>query len=194
MSYKTIDFHVRGVAPLLMHNGQLANPMNKFAKAMKAITSKRKKTDEDYAELANLEFLGGLYPDEQGRPVVPGEVIEGTIVAGAKKTKKGKDAKAAIIVDGNFPLIYDGPRTPEALRDDERFRYVTGVVVNGSRVMRTRPMFKNWECKFTVHYLPDVFNPQEVVEFVETAGRVAGFGDGRPKFGRFEIVTNSAAA
>ena len=37
MSYKTIDFHVRGVAPLLMHNGQLANPMNRFAKAMKAI-------------------------------------------------------------------------------------------------------------------------------------------------------------
>jgi len=39
MSYKTIDFHVRGVAPLLMHNGQIANPVNKFAKAMKAITS-----------------------------------------------------------------------------------------------------------------------------------------------------------
>ncbi len=194
MSYKTIDFHVRGVAPLLMHNGRLANPMNKFAKAMKAITSKRKKTDEDHAELANLEFLGGLYADEQGRPVVPGEVIEGTIVAGAKKTKKGKDAKAAIIVDGFFPLIYDGPKTPEALRDDERFRHVTGVVVQKSRVMRTRPMFKNWECKFTVHYLPDVFNPQEVVEFVETAGRVAGFGDGRPKFGRFEIIEHSAAA
>ena len=93
MSYKTIDFHIRGVAPLLMHNGQLANPMNKFAKAMKAVTSKRKKTDEDHIELARLEFLGGLYADDQGRAVLPGEVIEGTIVAGAKKTKKGKDAK-----------------------------------------------------------------------------------------------------
>ena len=30
MSYKTIEFHVRGVAPLLMHNGQLANPMNQL--------------------------------------------------------------------------------------------------------------------------------------------------------------------
>jgi hypothetical protein len=159
---------------------------------LKAITAKRKKTDEDYAELASLEFLGGVYVDEEGRPVVPGEVIEGTIVSGAKKTKKGKDAKAAIIVDGNFPLIYDGPKTAEALRDNERFRYVAGVVVGQSRVMRTRPMFKTWECRFTVHYLPDVLNPQEVVEFVQTAGRVAGFGDGRPKFGRFEIVSNSA--
>ena len=42
--------------------------MNKFAKAMKAITSKRKKTDEDYIELARLEFFGGLYADDQGRP------------------------------------------------------------------------------------------------------------------------------
>ena len=194
MSYKTIDFHVRGVAPLLMHNGQLANPMNKFAKAMKAITSKRKKTDEDHAQLADLEFTGGLYVDEQGRPVLPGEVVEATIVAGAKKTKKGKDAKSAIIVDGNFPVIYDGPKTVDGLCGDERFRYVAGVVVGQSRVMRTRPMFKNWECKFTVHYLDEVFDPQEVIDFVETAGRVAGFGDCRPRFGRFEVVSNSAAA
>jgi len=190
--YQTIDFHVRGVAPLLMHNGQLANPMNSIAKAMKAITSKRKKTDEDYAALANLEFMGGLYTDEQKRPVLPGEVIEGTIVAGAKKTKKGKDAKSAIIVDGNFPLIYDGPKTADGLCGEERFRYVAGVVVGQSRIMRTRPMFKTWECKFTVHYLDDVLNPQEVTDFVETAGRVAGFGDGRPRFGRFEVVSNSA--
>jgi len=188
MSYKTIDFHICGVAPLLMHNGQLANPMNKFAKAMKAITSKRKKTDEDHIELARLEFLGGLYADDQGRSVLPGEVIEGTIVAGAKKTKKGKDAKSAIIVDGNFPLIYDGPKTPKTLWEDERFRYVAGVVVGQSRVMRTRPMFKNWECKFTVHYLEEVFDAKEVIDFVDTAGRMAGLLDGRPRFGRFEIV------
>ncbi len=188
MSYKTIDFHIRGVAPLLMHNGQLANPMNKLTKAMKAITSKKKKTDDDYIELAHLEFFGGLYVDEQGRPVLPGEVIEGTLVSGAKKTKKGKDAKSAIIVDGNFPLIYDGPKTPEALWEDDRFRYVAGVVVNQKRVMRTRPMFKNWECKFTVHYLEEVFDAQEVIDFVDTAGRMAGLGDCRPRFGRFEVV------
>lgn len=194
MSYRTIDFHIRGIAPLVMHNGQLANPMNKFAKAMKAITSKRKKTDEDHIELAHLEFLGGLYVDERGRPVLPGEVLEATIVGGAKKTKKGKDAKSAIIVDGNFPVIYDGPKTPEALWEDERFRYVAGVVVGQSRVMRTRPMFKNWECKFTVHYLDEVLDAKEVIDFVETAGRMVGLIDGRPRFGRFEVLANSAVA
>jgi hypothetical protein len=193
MSYQTIEFHVRGVAPLLMHNGQLANPLNKWSKAMKTITSNRKKTDEDYAQLANLEFLGSLYVNEEGRAVLPGEVIEGTIVSGAKRTKQGKDAKSAIIVDGNFPLLYDGPKTPETLRDDERFRYVAGVAVGQSRVMRTRPIFKTWECKFAVSFLDDMLNAQEVIDFVETAGRVAGFGDGRPRFGRFEILSHSAA-
>jgi hypothetical protein len=188
MSYKTIDFHIRGVAPLLMHNGQLANPLNPFTKAIKAITAKKKKTDEDYTEVARLEIFGGLYVDDQGRPVLPGEVIEGTIVSGARKTKKGKDALSAIIVDGNFPLIYDGPKTPETLWEDKRFHYTVGVTVGQSCVMRTRPIFKSWECKFTVHYLDEVFNPQEVIDFVETAGRVAGLGDRRPKFGRFEVV------
>ena len=85
-------------------------------------------------------------------------------------------------------MIYDGPKTPETLWEDERFRYVAGVVVGQSRVMRTRPMFKNWECKFTVHYLEEVFDAKEVIDFVDTAGRMAGLLDGRPRFGRFEIV------
>lgn len=193
MSYKTIDFHIRGVAPLLMHNGQLANPMNKFARAIKELTGKRKKTDEDYIELAHREFLGGLYVDDRGRPVLPGEILEATITGGAKKTKKGKDAKSAIIVDGNFQVIYEGPKTPEALWEDDRFRHTTGAVVKASRVMRTRPIFKNWECKFTVHYLDDVFDAREVIDFVDTAGRMVGLLDGRPRFGRFEIVSHTAA-
>ncbi len=194
MCYKTIEFHVRGVAPLLMHNGQLANPRNKFAKAMKEITSKRKKTEEDHNALADLEFLGGLYVDDDGHPTLPGELVEAAIVNGAKKTKNGKNAKAAIIVDGNASLVYTGPKTAEELKNDDRFRHIASVSVGQSKVMRTRPIFKTWEVTFTVSYLPDTFNENEVVSFVEAAGRIAGFGDGRPRFGRFEIVKTGAAA
>jgi hypothetical protein len=190
--YQTLDFHVRGVAPLLMRNGQLANPRNNFAKEMKKITSKRKKTDEDYDALADLEFMGGLYVDENNRAVLPGELIEATLVSAAKKTKKGKDAKSAIIVDGVAPLIYNGPKTPEALRDDDRFRSCTGVVIGQNRVMRTRPCFKEWEAKFTVHYLDDIFNAEEITDFVQTAGRQIGFADGRPRYGRFEVVDSTS--
>lgn len=186
--YKVLDFHIRGVSPLLMHNGHLADPMNPFAKAMKVISGKRKKTDADYAELAKIEFLGGLYTDEDGQPVIPGEVLEATLVAGAKTSKKGKVAKSAIIVDGNFPLEYDGPKSPDALFDDANHRHVVGVRVGQARVMRTRPKFNRWALRFKVHYLPDVLDAGEVGDFVAVAGRVCGLGDGRPRFGRFDLV------
>jgi len=192
--YKTLDFHVRGVAPLLMHNGQLANPFNPFTKAMKVITAKRKKSEDDMIELANIEFMGGLYTNEDGRPVLPGELIEATLINGAKKTRRGNDAKSALIVQDNAVLDYEGPKKPEALRDDPRFRHTALVTIGKNKILRTRPIFKRWEAKFTVHYLPDTFNEAEVVDFVETAGRVCCFGDGRPRYGRFEIVSHSAAA
>jgi len=43
-----------------MHNGQLADPMNRFTKAIKEITGKRKKSDSDHMEISHLEFLGSL--------------------------------------------------------------------------------------------------------------------------------------
>ena len=186
--YKAVNFHIRGASPLLMHNGHLADPMNPFAKAMKAISAKRKKTDADYAELAKIEFLGGLYTDENGQPVIPGEVLEATIVAGAKTSKKGKVAKSAIIVDGNFPLDYAGPKSRDALFDDANHRHVVGVRVGQARVMRTRPKFNRWSLRFQVNYLPDVLDAGEVGDFVTIAGRVCGLGDGRPRFGRFDVV------
>lgn len=186
--YRTLDFEIRGVSPLLMHNGRLADPLNPFAKAIKAISGKRKKTDADYAEMAKIEFLGGLYTDEDGQAVIPGEVLEATIVAGAKTSKKGKAAKSAIIVDGIFPLVYDGPKSPDALFDDANYRHVVGVRVNQARVMRTRPKFNRWGLRFQVNYLPDVLDVAEVADFVAVAGRICGLGDGRPRFGRFDVV------
>lgn len=190
--YSTIDFEIEGAAPLLMHNGQLADPMNRFSKEMKKVTGRKKKTEADYTELARIEFLGSLYLGSAGEPVIPGEVLEATIISGAKVTKKGKVGKSALIVDGNFPLIYNGPKTTEGLLEDDNFRHVAGVKVGQARVMRTRPKFNQWKLKFTVHYLSSVLDAEEIVGFVEAAGQVAGLGDGRPRFGRFNVLSSSA--
>jgi hypothetical protein len=190
--YQQMKFRVRSVCPLLMHNGQLSDPLNKWAKALKKISGKRGKTDDDFAEMARIEFLGGLYTNKAGEPVLPGELIEATIVAGAKKKKKGPAAKAGIIVDGNAPLVYKGPKTAEELCKDESFRNATPVKVQQNRVVRTRPQFDQWECEFTVHYLPDQVDAADVRDWVEIAGRVCGFGDWRPRFGRFEVVEVAA--
>lgn len=190
--YEKVSFEIEGVAPLLMHNGQLADPLNPFVREMKKITAKgRKKTDHDLEELARLEFCGGLYAGENGEPVIPGELIEATLRDAARKSRNGKDALCGIISDGNWPLVFDGPKTAEKLWKEPRFRDTRGAGVNRARVMRTRPRFDAWKLSFEVMYLPDVVNRGQVVEWCERAGRDVGLCDYRPRFGRFVVNSHS---
>ena len=186
--YKPLHFAITGMAPLLMHNGQLADPLNDIAKKMKAIAGKRKKTDADFEELAKLEFLGGLYLDDKERPVVPGELIESMLAESAKSQRMGKQFKAGVICDGAWSLLYDGPKNADSLWENKGFRDTRGVRIGQNKVMRTRPVFMKWSLKFTVQFLDDVMNEAQVREILTHAGRLVGIGDYRPKFGRFEVA------
>ena len=182
--YKSAKFRFTGVAPLLMHNGQLADPLNKFAQELKRFTSVRKKADDTHEKMARAEFMGGLYIDEKGRPAIPGECIEAMVVAAAKESKQGKDAKKAIVCDGIYPLEYDGPKAAEALVGDERFHDRRRVKVGTSCVMRTRPIFNEWSLEVEIQYLPEVMNRSTLNEIIRAA-ELVGIGDYRPRYGRF---------
>lgn len=186
--YKELRFRVQGTTPTILHNGQLANPLNRYSKALKEISGKRKKTDEDYEKMARIEWEASLYLDAKERVCWPGENIERMICAAARKTKAGKEALSGIIVEGLCPIEYDGPKGVEALWADERFRRTDGVRVQQARVMRTRPVFNDWKLSFTVSYLPDVCKPDDIRSWVETAGVVIGLSDWRPKFGKFIVL------
>lgn len=190
MAFSELGFHIKGVAPCVQHNGQLADPLNKWAKALKVVTGKRKKTDEDYAEMARLEFFGGLYVDEQGAPCWPGECIEAMFKAAARMSKNGKDVERGLWCNGNWPLIYTGPKDPEKMWSSDKFRFTARVKNpgSGSCVMRTRPIFHDWELKFEVQINTDVLNPAQVQEFCKTAGAFVGLSDFRPRYGRFDVV------
>jgi len=75
--YRTLKVEIIGTAPLIMHNGQTADPLNRYAKAMAEISGKRSKTEADLEQMAWLDFIGSLYMGTDG-PVVPGRLIEGT--------------------------------------------------------------------------------------------------------------------
>jgi hypothetical protein len=136
--------------------------------------------------MARLEFLGSLYVQNQ-EPCIPGEMFEAALVEAAKKIKRGQQAKAGIVCYGNFPLAYDGPHSPNDLWEDQRFRLVVGVRIQRNKVMRTRPIFRDWAAEVSVDFMPDQLNKSEIEEMVRTAGIVIGIGDWRPKFGRFAI-------
>lgn len=187
---KKLSFTIAGDAPLLMHNGRLAAQDDPYARKMCEITSKRKKVDADYEELARLEFLGGLYLGKNGEPCIPSLVFEACLIGkggAARKERMGKEAAAALWVLDNAPLIYEGPREPEKLWEDKRFVSQMLVVVRGSRVTRTRPIFREWSADVTLQFNEELLDEKDVRRWVEVAGEQCGLMDWRPRFGRFSV-------
>jgi hypothetical protein len=184
--YKTFSVTLQGVSPLVMHNGRLADPLSSITKAMKQISAKRDKTDADLEELARLEWYGGLY-SQDGAPCIPGEVLEAHVLEAAKKRRKGQQVRAGLYCDGNFPLLYDGPRDPDALWADPAFRFTVPARVQRNRVIRTRPIFREWGVRFEVTFNDTLLNEQDIIALLHLGGEQIGLCDWRPKFGRYVV-------
>jgi hypothetical protein len=206
--YKQVEFEIKGVSPLLMHSGlRLTNPADPLTKALKSFTSKRTKTEDDHIAMSKIEWLAGIYWKDAPKgkivgtdieiiggsnPVIPGDCLEGCLVNGAKKNKLGTLFKSGMLVFDSFELQYEGLKTAAEMWEDGSFVDVRAVAVQRNKIMRTRGIFHDWALTFTVNYLPDVLNMDQIVEAVEISGKMIGLCDYRPKYGRFEMVGYSA--
>lgn len=138
--------------------------------------------------MAKLEWNGSLYLNSDNVIVLPDYLVEASLKGAARKKKKGKQAEAGLFVEGNFPIEYDGPSDLDQLWELETFRFSVGVRVQRNRVQRTRPIFRKWGVVVDVTFDPSLLNRNDVVEFFGIAGQTVGFGDWRPKYGRFSLV------
>ncbi len=182
-----LKIRLTGVAPLVMHNIQLADPRYVRKSGIKAITSKRQKTEADELELMRLEYIAGLYWNDG--PYLPGVNVEAAIAIAAGQLMKGgkKIAQGAVQCD-DAPLSYGAKyKTPDDLFADERFlSYVPAVVPSTkARVMRARPMFPQWTADVTVHY--HTLTEDQILQIAQRAGDVVGVCDWRPRNGRFSV-------
>jgi hypothetical protein len=191
--YRTLRFRITGAAPLLMHSGRLADPLDPHAREIAQVAGKKRKTEADHERLAELEFLGSLTLSG-GAPCIPAEAIEAALVRAAAQERRGAKAKAGLVVRDDLRLEYEGPREPRALWADPRFRLRAPVRVRADRVMRTRPRFAEWSAELAVEFLPTLLNAGEVRGFLVTAGEQVGVGDWRPRFGRFWVEDLPAVA
>lgn len=184
------NFHVRGVAPALMQCDRLANPLDPLTIELKKLTGQRKKTEEIYRQIAELEFKANLYYDEATGPYWPAQNIDRMFKDAATMSRRGKDVIRGIMcLDEKNALLYDGPRTPDKLWKDGRFTDMRSVVVMRAKTIRCRPIFRNWECKFSIAYDEDIFNEEAVGDIAGAAGRYIGLSMYRPRFGRFEVLS-----
>jgi hypothetical protein len=187
--YRSFDVTIGG-SRLMMHNAQLSDPLNHYAKALKAFTGNRKKSDEDHVEIGRIEFEGGLYFDPDIGPYIPDHWLNAMLVEGARKRKLGKLFEANVsVAEERHALQYAGPRTVEALWASGKFADRRGVVIGQAKTMRTRPLFRDWKVSFRVQLLECELNADEIETAVLNAGPY-GIGDGRPMLaGKFALVS-----
>lgn len=187
---KNFTITLTGEAPILMHNAQLSDKFNPITKAMSAINAKRtKKTDDDEWEMRRLEFVGGLYHDPDLGPYIPAENIEACLAKAAGLTRNGQDVKRGVrITTAAAPLVYDGPRDVDGLWNDgdtSGHVHFASVKVGQARIIRTRPIFRQWAVEFDGIIDPNILDPESLDQFIGKAGSMIGLGDWRPRFGTF---------
>lgn len=194
----TLHCHIKGIVPTIMSNGHMADPANPFAIQAAAIRNEKKRgksfTDEQSQRYYKTLFIGQLYLKDRKAmavPCWPAENVEAMIRAGAKKSRAGQSALVGVSVIDDFPLIYDGPKTAEALWEDERFRFFSMPLPKGggSRTVNCRCRFQQWEFKFDVLLDTRLADPTALAKWLEDAGWQVGLSAWAPKHGRFEVVS-----
>ena len=187
---KTVKIKITGISPLLMHSDKLANPLDPLKKLQATYTSKRKKTDEDHAEIARIEWTAAMYFDDKLGPILPGRMVKAMLIQSAKKTREAPKIKSGLIINTDkSPVQYKGPRTQEKLWKKKEFIDMRSVVVQRARLMRCRPIFHEWEIETELVYDENVIDKTDILRLFDTGGQMIGMGDYRPEsggdFGRF---------
>ncbi len=190
MAIEQLKLKLTGARPFLMHNARLSDPLDAATKALKEVTGKRNKTDDDHLEVGRLEFIGGLYLDEKGHPMIPSDMILACLTGAARKSKDGKRFQEGVWCDVvGFPLKYDGPKDAMGLWNAPKSKFCLrrSVKVKQARVMRTRPRFPLWAAEVLLSFDTAVLDKAEILHAAEVAGSYVGIGDWRPQYGRFTV-------
>jgi len=208
---RKFKIEVTGDTALIMHNGRLANPMDKatkeVAEAYKAYS--KNKTEENFNALARAEFMGGLYYHEGPGigPYWPTDNLFSALKQAAKKVKRGRASlknpvAAALLWSGpeENPLSYAGfgsaraPRSAEELWKDENYRFQKMANVQGKKVVRTRPILRSWRFDVAGAIDTEILDFEDLVAVAKIAGQLVGLGDWRPEkggsYGRFTTAVS----
>lgn len=195
---KEYSCKIVGVRPLIVHNVQLADPLNDYTRRMAEITSmsaKAKRQEDIQIKLARIEFEGSMYLDERKRQVIPSENILRAIRDGGAEQRNGKKIEACVsLAEDVVSLEYGGPTDIDALFNEKgplgyvyRFRKQAKPRGQGV-VLRTRPRFPEWSLSFTVQIVLGAgIGEKNVRDAIEDAGRLKGLGDWRPRYGLFVV-------
>ena len=191
------NIHIRGTQPIIMHNGAAGLDTRSPANLEKAEIARKKgsnRTASDDERLRELECQTSLYLNARGAPTIPAAAFRSMIETSARKLKQGPQVREGLIVLGDAEFEYDRERygvTREELGKNAQF--TTGVVVQRSRILRTRAMFEEWEARFRIEVDDELVDQEQLGAWLDIGSRRIGLGDWRPEksghYGRFEVLS-----
>lgn len=188
-----LTIRLTGTRPMLQHNGRMSNPLDPWTRALKPLTAKTKKTDEDHMAIMSTEARGSCWETDDGLIGLPNSAVWKCLYTAGTAYKLGEAIKRALSFDDTtIPLLIEGRemRCEEWLATDGGIDF-RPVVINRKRAMRSRPRIPaGWQSTHKLELMEDVLDPRDLAPVIERAGRLVGIGDWRPNYGRFtaEVV------
>lgn len=185
---RTLRFKITGISPLLMHDDKTANPFNSFTKELKAISAKRKKTEDDLLGMARIEWTASLYYTKEQGYFIKTECFEAAFLAAAKSKKLGTAFKQSVRIPDNPVFHFKHEKlSPSELFDMDAYKDCRTVKIGTSKILRCRPIFNQWSCEIEIWFDETRLNEEEIIQIVEYGARYIGICDYRPKYGRFTV-------
>ena len=175
---KSVSVSIKGITPLLMHRFPMAGTDD---------TPKSRTGVPDWKAEAEVS----LYKDENGVIYQPASHLEGALKEASKTFKiPGKRGASYTKLIGSAISI-----RPDAIPHKFTKYEVDArpVVVQRARIVRYRPLFKEWELDFEILVGDDQIPVEVIKQALDHAGIYVGIGDFRPgrgggKFGKFIIT------
>lgn len=188
---QSLTLNLVGQSAMLLHSDRGANPIAPETVAHKALTSKRKRTDEDHIAIARSEYMMCFYGFKS--TAIPSTNVKSAIVEGAKLNKLGTAFnRCVLILADETPITHSGPADKSKMWETPACVDCRSVKVpGGGRIMRYRPRLNDWRLTVEIVFDEKIIERAQIVAAAENVGRYIGIGDYRPAkggpFGRFLV-------
>jgi hypothetical protein len=158
--------------------------MHSTAGMLKPKSNKVKSSEHDPVE----ESKDCLYLNDKKKICVPSMAVLSAMRKAATQLKKAGAGKKTL-----KDFVFSGLQVePDMIElSDQKYEIdIRPVVVQRARIMRARPIFKNWELSFKVLIIDEMtWDAGMVRQVLEEAGKYQGLLDFRPLFGTFEVIS-----
>lgn len=193
MSIRELTYTIKGIAPLLMANPQTVDRFNPIARAMAAINAKgKRRTDDDYMEMRDLEMRAKIYWDDDLGIYVPTTWMTSALCKISftqAKISKDNIRGGVFATTQKIALNYKGKRAIKGAEDIVKngdFRHIMLLKQGQVKIAKTAPIFHEWSFTGGLEYDDKVIDPDTLKHLINHAAHYGGFGDFRPTFGRAE--------